>query len=150
MVARDPEAQKGVIMNKLVPANEAESKINKRSQKIRNTKKLINKQSVFKTPPTAEETDIIHELFLNTLDPNKSTFHSRVKPEGTVWMENTRLKNLIICHPQVSDTFASCCCVYFLISNDTLSIFTACKRPFALFFLPMLGLCMGHHSLSST
>lgn len=102
MVARDPVAQKGVLVNKLVPATSEEEEIYRRSKIIRNAKKLDSAQSVFKTPPTVDEKNIIHNLFLNTLDPKKSTFHSRVKPENTVWMEQTRLKNLIICHPQVN------------------------------------------------
>ena len=101
MVARDPVAQKGAIINRLVPATKEEEEINEKSRIKRNAKKLTTERSVFKVPPTADERKIIHELFLNTLDPTKSTFHSRVKPENTVWMEETRLKNLIICHPQV-------------------------------------------------
>ena len=101
MVARDPVAQKGAIVNKLVPATKEEKEINEKSIINRSARKLTSQTSVFKKPPTADERKIIHELFLNSLDPRKSTFHNRVKPEGTVWMEETRLKNLIICHPQV-------------------------------------------------
>ena len=102
MVARDPVAQKGAIINRLVPATKLEQDINEKSKVIRSAKKLTTERSVFKVPPTADERKIIHELFLNTLDPRKSSFHNRVKPANTVWMDETRLKNLIICHPQVN------------------------------------------------
>ena len=102
MVARDPIKDKGMIVNRLLPASEEEQAIFAKSEQIRKDKRLTGAQSLFKAAPTADERNIIHELFLNTLDPKKSTFHSRVKPENTVWMEQTRLKNIIICHPQVS------------------------------------------------
>eukprot|EP00794_Sanderia_malayensis_P005277 gene5277-5944_t len=105
MVARDPIQQKGAIVNKLVPGSEEERRIFDQSNKSRNEKKSSVKQSLFKVSPTAEEREIIHGLFLNTLDPRKSTFHSRVKPENTAWMESTRLKNLIICHPQARNVY---------------------------------------------
>ena len=102
MVARDPVTDKGMIVNKLLPASEEEKAIFAKSEQTRKDKRLTGARSVFKTVPTADEKNIIHKLFLDTLDPKKSTFQSRVKPAGTVWMEQTRLKNLIICHPQVS------------------------------------------------
>ncbi len=101
MVARDALQQKGAFVNKLVPESEEEKALFERSNKNRQKKKGNVERSLFKVAPTAEEREIIHGLFLNTLDPTKSTFHSRVKPENTAWMESTRLKNLIICHPQV-------------------------------------------------
>ena len=102
MVARDPVEQQGVFVNKLVPQTPEEQEIYNKSAKSRKEMKLSKQQSLFKTAPTAEERNIIHDLFLTTLDRTKSTFHNRVKPPNTVWMEQTRLKNLIICHPQVT------------------------------------------------
>ena len=108
MVARNPQTQKGAFVNKLVPASDDERSIFKKSDENRQRKKLIGQQSLLKVAPTAEEREVVHDLFLNTLDPNKSTFHSRVKPENTTWMEDTRLKNLLICHPQVTTNLQPC------------------------------------------
>eukprot|EP00112_Aurelia_sp_Birch-Aquarium-sp1_P009991 Seg2157.1 transcript_id=Seg2157.1/GoldUCD/mRNA.D3Y31 product="Acyl-coenzyme A thioesterase 9 mitochondrial" protein_id=Seg2157.1/GoldUCD/D3Y31 len=105
MVARDPVKNKGMIVNRLLPASEEEQAIFAKSAQTRKDKRLTGAQSLFKAAPTADERNIIHELFLNTLDPKKSTFHSRVKPENTVWMEQTRLKNIIICHPQSRNVY---------------------------------------------
>ncbi len=118
MVARDPIQQKGAIVNRLVPETEEEKSIFKRSAENREKKKWSVGQSLFKVSPTAEEREIIHGLFLNTLDPTKSTFHSRVKPDNTTWMESTRLKNLIICHPQVIIKFLlKSFCSFFLFKE---------------------------------
>ncbi|OWJ99520.1 ACOT9 [Cervus elaphus hippelaphus] len=54
--------------------------------------------------PTAEERTTIHEMFLSTLDPKTISFRSRVLPPNAVWMENSKLKSLDICHPQVCFT----------------------------------------------
>eukprot|EP00795_Rhopilema_esculentum_P012543 gene12543-3238_t len=105
MVARDPVEQQGVFVNRLVPQTPEEQEIYNKSAKSRKEMKLSKQQSLFKAAPTAEERNIIHDLFLTTLDRTKSTFHNRVKPPNTVWMEQTRLKNLIICHPQSRNVY---------------------------------------------
>ena len=57
-------------------------------------------ESLFKRAPTADERNLVHDMFLRSLDPRKSTFSRRVKSDDAVWMSDTRLKNLLICHPQ--------------------------------------------------
>uniref|UniRef100_A0A8C5KBR6 HotDog ACOT-type domain-containing protein n=3 Tax=Jaculus jaculus TaxID=51337 RepID=A0A8C5KBR6_JACJA len=55
--------------------------------------------------PSAEERNTIHDMFLSTLDPKTISFQSRVLPSNAVWMENTKLKSLEICHPQERNIF---------------------------------------------
>lgn len=44
-------------------------------------------------------------MFLSTLDPKTISFRSRVLPPNAVWMENSKLKSLEICHPQERNIF---------------------------------------------
>jgi len=81
--------------------------------------------SLFKTPPTEEEKSLIHDffiktvriienawqrkfkqsLFLSKLDKKALSFKARVKPVNHVWMEDTKLKNLVICQPEYRNRF---------------------------------------------
>jgi len=100
MVSRSLKDGSACVVNKMETVTDEEKKYALRGENNKIMRKKKKDESLFKISPTAEERDVIHKLFLQTLDPKKSTFHSRLKPENTVWMEETRLKNLIICHPQ--------------------------------------------------
>lgn len=100
MVARSLQDGSACFVNKIETITEEEKDYFRKGEINKITRRKKKEESLFKMSPTAEERDVIHQLFLKTLDPKKSTFHSRVKPENTVWMEETHLKNLIICHPQ--------------------------------------------------
>lgn len=51
--------------------------------------------------------DWLLEVGLMLLIFRAFTFKVRVKPEGSVWMEDTVLKNLILCMPEVCKTLLS-------------------------------------------
>ncbi|KAL5004407.1 hypothetical protein ScPMuIL_017863 [Solemya velum] len=57
-------------------------------------------ETLLKTPPNEQERQLIHNTFLQTMDPKSYTFRVRVKPDNSEWMENARLKNLIVCFPE--------------------------------------------------
>ncbi|NXS47031.1 ACOT9 thioesterase, partial [Balaeniceps rex] len=66
--------------------------------------------SLLKMAPTAEERNIVHDIFLNTLDTRQEgegtvSFRSRKLPPNSVWMEDAKLKGLQICHPQERNIF---------------------------------------------
>ena len=63
-------------------------------------RKRMSEQSLFKLPPTQSEVALIHQVFIDTVD--HGTFRQR-RPEDALFMGETKLKNLIICHPEVSD-----------------------------------------------
>ena len=60
----------------------------------------ISQDSLFKVPPQPEELSIIHDFFLNTIDHKAMSFKARVKPDNSVWFEDAKLKNMIVCQPQ--------------------------------------------------
>ena len=100
MVARSLADGSATFVNPIEVTTEEEQRYFEKGEANKIQRKKQSAESLFKTAPTAEERDVIHNMFLQTLDPTKSTFSRRVKPDNMVWMEQTRLKNLLICHPQ--------------------------------------------------
>jgi len=58
------------------------------------------KTSLSNLAPNAFESLLIHGMFKQTIDLKSGTLKVHLKPENTVWMEETILKNVIICHPE--------------------------------------------------
>lgn len=50
--------------------------------------------------PTAEEQQIIHDVFVKTIDTNHYLSSRRTLPHGAVWMESSEISNLIFSHPE--------------------------------------------------
>ena len=74
---------------------------------MRNTKSRkegVN-DSLFKSTPTELEKNIIHDFFIKTVDHTALSFKARVKPENSVWMEDAKLKNLVLCQPEHKNRF---------------------------------------------
>ncbi|XP_064615404.1 acyl-coenzyme A thioesterase 9, mitochondrial-like [Liolophura sinensis] len=100
MVARDPVAKRAAFVNPLKVINDEEKEIFEMGEQRKKKRQDQSTQSLLRTPPDAEERLLIHDLFLQTLDPNSASFRVRVKPENSVWMEETMLKTMTICHPE--------------------------------------------------
>lgn len=100
MVARNPVTKGSAIINKLVPEGEAEESLLHLGERNKLRRIEEGQRTLLKTPPNPEESMNIHNQFLQTIDPRAATFKVRIKPENSVWMEETILKNLIICMPE--------------------------------------------------
>ncbi|XP_072850390.2 acyl-coenzyme A thioesterase 9, mitochondrial isoform X4 [Pogona vitticeps] len=105
MVARDPENKRPAFVNPLILETPEEEKIFKEGEMNKIRRIDSSKASLLKMAPTAEERNIVHNLFLNTLDTRTMSFRSRVLPPNSVWMQDTTLKGLEICHPQLDGKF---------------------------------------------
>ncbi|XP_041483095.1 acyl-coenzyme A thioesterase 9, mitochondrial-like [Lytechinus variegatus] len=99
-VARDPLNKRPSFINPLVAETEEESKelIAGNARKIARQERT--KASLLKTAPTSEEREIIHKMFVESLPVGASSFSHRIKPDNATWMDETKLKNVIICFPQ--------------------------------------------------
>ncbi|XP_058042697.1 acyl-coenzyme A thioesterase 9, mitochondrial isoform X3 [Ahaetulla prasina] len=104
MVARDPENKRPAFVNPLIAETPEEEKILKEGEKNKIRRLESSRASLLKVAPTADERNIIHNMFLNTLDSRTVSFRSRVLLPNSVWMQDTKLKGLEICHPQVCYT----------------------------------------------
>ena len=100
MVARSLKDGSATFVNPFRVCDDQERKFFEQGELNKLERKRKAEESLFKQAPTADERNLIHDMFLRSLDPTKSTFSRRVKADNTVWMGNTRLKNLLICHPQ--------------------------------------------------
>ncbi|NXM70754.1 ACOT9 thioesterase, partial [Serilophus lunatus] len=110
MVARDPENKRPAFVNPLIPEGPEEEEIFKQGELNKVRRIDFSTASLLKMAPTAEERNIIHDIFLNTLDTRQegektASFQGRKLPPNSVWMEDTKLKGLQICHPQERNIF---------------------------------------------
>ncbi|XP_056155510.1 acyl-CoA thioesterase 9, tandem duplicate 1 isoform X2 [Lampris incognitus] len=105
MVARDPENKRAAYVNPLKPEGPEEEKLFQEGEINRARRVELSTASLLKVAPTAEERNIVHTLFLNTLDNKTVSFRSRVLPPNSVWMEDAKIKGLEICHPQERNIF---------------------------------------------
>ena len=68
-------------------------------------RKQCAKDSLFRHPPSEHEKMLIHDFFIQTVDHRALSFKARIKPEQSVWMEDSKLKNLVICQPEHRNRF---------------------------------------------
>ncbi|XP_030838109.1 acyl-coenzyme A thioesterase 9, mitochondrial-like [Strongylocentrotus purpuratus] len=104
-VARDPLNKRPAFINPLVAESEEESEelIAGNARKVARQER--SKASLLKTAPVTEEREIIHKMFVESLPVGASSFSHRIKPDNATWMDETKLKNVIICFPQERNLF---------------------------------------------
>ncbi|XP_043219163.1 acyl-coenzyme A thioesterase 9, mitochondrial-like isoform X2 [Amphibalanus amphitrite] len=102
MVARDPLNTGSAVVNPLVADTPEEQEMVKVGKVNKVRRKRMAEQSLFKLPPTQSEVALIHQVFIDTVD--HGTFRQR-RPENALFMSETKLKNLIICHPEHRNRF---------------------------------------------
>ncbi|CAF3016783.1 unnamed protein product [Rotaria sp. Silwood2] len=100
LAARDPRTKKSAKMNPLVGSTEKDNAIIKQGQLNRQRRLAEQDKSLFKIPPDTAESTIIHNLFLKTITPSTSIFRARLLVENSMWIEETILRNMHICHPE--------------------------------------------------
>ncbi|XP_069495410.1 acyl-coenzyme A thioesterase 9, mitochondrial isoform X2 [Ambystoma mexicanum] len=105
MVARDPENKRAAFVNPMLPEGPEEEQLFSQGEQNRARRAAFSTASLLKMAPTADERNIVHEMFLNTLDKRTVSFRSRVLPPNSAWMEDAKLKGLQICHPQERNIF---------------------------------------------
>uniref|UniRef100_A0A2K5RJ63 Acyl-CoA thioesterase 9 n=1 Tax=Cebus imitator TaxID=2715852 RepID=A0A2K5RJ63_CEBIM len=134
MVARDSENKGPAFVNPLIPENPEEEELFRQGELNKGRRIAFSSTSLLKMAPSAEERTTIHEMFLSTLDPKTISFRSRVLPPNAVWMENSKLKSLEICHPQERNIFNRIFGGFLMRKAYELAWATACSfggsRPF--------------------
>uniref|UniRef100_H2YQG0 HotDog ACOT-type domain-containing protein n=1 Tax=Ciona savignyi TaxID=51511 RepID=H2YQG0_CIOSA len=97
MVARDSET---AVIHPLEVTTEEESKLFELGNQHKKQRLMEAQESLFENPPTIDERQLVHQIFLKTLNPRSKSFRSRILPEGSLWMDSTRLKNAVVCFPE--------------------------------------------------
>jgi len=105
LVARDPLNRGKAFINPLELITEEEKELFNNGELNKKRRYQISQDSLFKVPPNQDEQEIIHDFFINTVDHKAMSFKARVKPENSVWFEDAKLKNLIICQPEHRNRF---------------------------------------------
>jgi len=100
MVARDPLNRGSAFINPLKVETKEEEELFVKGDINKKSRFEISQDSLFKVPPAQDEQEIIHDFFINTVDHKAMSFKARIKPENSVWFEDAKLKNLIICQPE--------------------------------------------------
>ncbi|KAE8622477.1 hypothetical protein XENTR_v10005254 [Xenopus tropicalis] len=68
MVARDPENKRPAFVNPLIPDGPEEENLFKQGELNKMRRVAFSTASLLKTAPTADERQVVHDMFLNTLD----------------------------------------------------------------------------------
>ena len=105
LVAKDPLNEGAGVVNRLLAETPEEKRLLEKGQENYIIRKHQSKDSLFKAPPSMEETALIHDFFIETVDSTKLSFKARIKPENSVWLEDSKLKNLVICQPEHRNRF---------------------------------------------
>lgn len=105
MVAMEANATKTVPVNKLVPKNEEEQAIFDEGAASVARRKKFQASGILKQPPTQEERDLLHKLFLEDFDPETYILKSDECPVGAIWMQDAKLTNVVICQPEFENLY---------------------------------------------
>ncbi|XP_023335369.1 acyl-coenzyme A thioesterase 9, mitochondrial isoform X2 [Eurytemora carolleeae] len=105
LVARDPLNRGSAFINPLEAVTEEEKVLFNKGEENKIRRFQMSQDSLFRVPPTVAEMEIIHDIFIRTVDHKAMSFKARVKPVNTVWMEDAKLKNLIICQLEYRNRF---------------------------------------------
>jgi acyl-coenzyme A thioesterase 9 len=105
LVARDPTNRGSAVLNPLETETAEEKEIFHKGEQNKVRRFAMSQDSLFRIPPTVAEQKIIHEFFIRTVDHKAMSFKARIKPDNSVWMEDAKLKNLIICQPENRNRF---------------------------------------------
>ncbi|XP_010594044.2 acyl-coenzyme A thioesterase 9, mitochondrial isoform X1 [Loxodonta africana] len=134
MVARDSENKGPAFVNPLLIESPEEEELFAQGELNKGRRIAFSSTSLLKVAPSAEERTTIHEMFLNTLDSKTISFRSRVLPPNAVWMEDSKLKSLLVCHPQERNIFNRIFGGFLMRKAYELAWATACSfggsRPF--------------------
>jgi len=105
LVARDPLNRGAAFINPLEVVTDEEKEIFETGELNKKRRQQISQDSLFKNIPAETEQELIHDFFMKTVDHKAMSFKARIKPANSVWMEDAKLKNLIICQPEHRNRF---------------------------------------------
>lgn len=100
MVSLHPCTFKPVPVHPLAASGATEEAIVAEGQTSRATRKAQAKESLLRTPPSPDESRLLHDIFRRTVNEQAHSFKARILPPDTVWMDDLQLKSCHICHPE--------------------------------------------------
>ena len=100
MVARDPGNKCKAFVCPLTVDTAEEKSLFDAATAAQSERRAEADQSLLRNPPSEAERLVIHDLFLSSIDQKAATFKKPIKPPNSAWMDETLLKNIIICFPE--------------------------------------------------
>ncbi|XP_045471026.1 acyl-coenzyme A thioesterase 9, mitochondrial-like isoform X2 [Harmonia axyridis] len=100
IAARDATCKKAAHVNTLVPSNNYERQMLEGGESRKNQRRKNMQEHVSKVVPTAEEQQIIHDLYMSTVEGDDLTTRNTKFPGGLVAMEKCTISNVIFSHPE--------------------------------------------------
>ncbi|XP_065182812.1 acyl-coenzyme A thioesterase 9, mitochondrial-like [Sycon ciliatum] len=101
MVGRDPTTNEAAQINFLQLRTPEEIDMFQQGEKRKAARQKMAKESLTRHPPNEDERKTVHELFLQTVDSSSASLQDDPRlPEGSVWMSDTRMSSVRLCHPQ--------------------------------------------------
>lgn len=98
MACRDAETGKAKKVPQLVSTDDNEARLEQLGDEQREKKKTMLKQSLATTPPSKEESAMLHSVFVKMADYYKP---DAIMPKEVVWMRRgTQISSVLMCHPQ--------------------------------------------------
>ncbi|XP_031555177.1 acyl-coenzyme A thioesterase 9, mitochondrial-like [Actinia tenebrosa] len=126
MVSRDVKNARAALVNPLMLETEEEKRIFKKGEENRNKSIASGKTDLMKKAPTAQESEEIHNLMLETLQFDTGVKKVRHKVDNSILMEDTELSSVFVCNPQQRNSHNKIFGGYLLEKAFTLSWTNAC------------------------
>lgn len=106
MVGRDAATgTKSAPINPLLIQTEEEKFLFNLAEKNVKLRRKADIDSLFKEPPSKVENNLIHKMFLSTIDHKQRSFSARVKPDHAAWMSESKLKSIMLCEPEHKNAY---------------------------------------------
>ncbi|KAJ2384338.1 hypothetical protein H4S02_004863, partial [Coemansia sp. RSA 2611] len=100
MVGRDKYTGKSSQVNPLLLEDEGQRRLVKLSEQIKEHKKATADSQMSKRPPTAEERQVIHQLWQDTKQYQNNAYGLHTcPPKDTVWLDETVMESVTVCFP---------------------------------------------------
>lgn len=99
-VARNSANKKAAVCHPLKATTPLEESLITEGEQKKLLRQQRSRESLLKNAPTAYERELVHNIFVDTLEPGVSSFSVRRMPPNSVWMDSTKLKNALLCFPQ--------------------------------------------------
>ncbi|KAK9887403.1 hypothetical protein WA026_022339 [Henosepilachna vigintioctopunctata] len=100
IAARDPTNKKAAVVNQLNPVNQYEREMFEGGVARNNRRKKNSREHVSKVVPTAEEQQIIHDLYVSTSEIDEFVINQAKFPSGLIAMDKCTISNVIFSHPE--------------------------------------------------
>ncbi|KAI5755967.1 acyl-coenzyme A thioesterase 9, mitochondrial-like [Diaphorina citri] len=100
MVARNSNNTASAFVNKIEPGDEREKQIFNSGLERTTVRKKESSESLLVHPPSVAEQQMIHKVFLDTIDKSNPLLGRRILPPHHVWMEGTKQHSVIHLHPE--------------------------------------------------